>query len=144
MVIADVSRPVSRDQLQRPMPFPVGLTEKAVAGLCDDFARQAGWTVDRFEQRRASRICLGLPDRRYSGPRGWRVWVELKKPGGKLTPEQYAWMVAEIEAGALALPVDDVAVLVTVHRKWGALYGQADALAYCRQTLELTKARGWR
>lgn len=121
----------------------VGITERAVASLCDDFARRAGWTVDRFEQTRASRICLGLPDRRYH--RGaFRVWVELKKPGGKLTPEQYAWLRSEIEAGALALPVDDVAVLAAVHAKWAKLYGHADALAYCRQVLELVKARGWR
>jgi hypothetical protein len=119
-------------------------SEKAVAGLCDDFATQAGWTVNRFEQTRATRICLGLPDRRYVGPRGWRVWVELKKPGGKLTPAQYAWLLAEIEAGALALPVDDVAQLIEVHRRWRRLYGQPEALAYCRQVLELVKARGWR
>jgi hypothetical protein len=119
-------------------------SEKAVASMCDDFATQAGWTVDRFEQTRASRICLGLPDRRYHGPRGWRVWVELKQPGGKLTPEQHAWLLAELEAGALALPVDDVAVLIAVHARWRKLYGQADALAYCREVLALVAARGWR
>lgn len=136
--------PVKQTNPRPPMVQHIPLTEKAVAGLCDDFATQAGWTVNRFEQTRASRICLGLPDRRYVGPRGWRIWVELKRPGGKLTPEQYAWILAELEAGALALPVDDVAVLMAVHDRWRKLYGQADALAYCRQVLELTKRRGWR
>lgn len=121
----------------------VGITEKAVAGLCDDFARQAGWTVERYEQTRATRITEGLPDRRYH--RGaFRVWVEVKRPGGKLTPAQYGWLHSEIEAGALALVVDDVAVLAAVHATWGKLYGHADALAYCRQVLDLVKARGWR
>lgn len=118
--------------------------EKAVAGLCDDFASQCGWQVQRYEQQRATRITEGLPDRRYVGPRGWRIWVELKKPGGKLTEAQYKWLVAELDAGALAIVVDDVAVLAAVHAKWGKLYGHADALAYCRQVLELVKARGWR
>ncbi|WP_353265821.1 hypothetical protein [Gemmatimonas sp.] len=115
-----------------------------MAGLCDDFAAACGWRTERYEQQRASRITGGLPDRRYVGPHGWRIWVELKKPSGKLTEAQYKWLVAELDAGALAIVVDDVAVLAEVRSRWRKLYGQADALAYCRQVVELTKQRGWR
>lgn len=142
-VNSDSCRDASRQRA--PVGYGQGSgTEKAVAGLCDDFAAQLGWTVDRFEQTRATRICIGLPDRRYHGPNGWRIWVELKRPGGKLTEAQYRWLLAELDAGALAIVVDDVAVLAEVRRRWRQLYGQADALAYCRQVLELTKQRGWR
>ena len=118
--------------------------ERAVAAKCDAFASALGWRIERYEQTRATKIALGIPDRRYVGHSGWRVWVELKKPGGKLTIEQHAWLMAELDAGGLAIVVDDVAVLQEAFEKWRRLYGAADAIAYCRQVVTLTSARGFR
>ena len=61
------------------------MVEADVGRQCDELADAIGWTVERYEQGRATHICEGLPDRRYVyRPRGLRVWVELKKPTGKL------------------------------------------------------------
>lgn len=120
-------------------------TEAEVTRACDDFALRCGWTVERYEQRRATMICEGLPDRRYHHlPSGWRVWAELKKPGGKLTLAQHTWIIAELAAGGLALPVDDVTVLRTLHERWKKLYGREDAIKYCTEVTALVAKRGYR
>lgn len=119
-------------------------TEEEVAKACDALALTMGWRVERYEQRRRSNITLGLPDRRYVGANGFRVWVELKRPGGKLTAEQHTWLTDEQQAGALALPVDDVAQLARVFQLWRVLYGKTDALSYCREVTALVAQRGYR
>lgn len=84
-------------------------TETAVAAQVDALALALGWEVERYEQRRATMIAEGLPDRRYvHRGKQLRVWVELKRPGGKLTTGQYAWLSAELDAGALATVIEDV------------------------------------
>lgn len=120
------------------------LSERDIADDCDAFANALGWRIERYEQTRATRITEGLPDRRYVGHSGWRVWVELKKPGGKLTQEQHAWLLSELDAGGLAVVVDNVAVLKEVFSRWVKLYGQPGAIAYCREVVTLTAARGFR
>jgi hypothetical protein len=83
------------------------VTESDVAAACDSRAIAAGWIVERYEQRRATMITEGLPDRRYvHRGRGLRVWVEVKRPGGKLTTAQHRWLLDELEAGALATAID--------------------------------------
>ena len=119
-------------------------TEEDVAKACDELALKMGWRVERYEQRRATRIHEGLPDRRYVGANGFRVWVELKRPGGKLTKDQHTWLTDEQQAGALALPVDDVAQLARVFQLWRVLYGKLDAVAYCREVTALVAQRGYR
>ena len=120
-------------------------TEEEVAAECDDCAVRQSWVIERYEQRRATKIAKGLPDRRYHHlPSGFRVWAEIKRPGGQLTEEQHTWILAELAAGGLALPVEDVSILRALHTKWKALYGQADALAYCREVTALTAKRGYR
>lgn len=119
-------------------------TENAVASLVDGLALAMGWTVERYEQRRRTNVCEGLPDRRYVGPNGLRVWVELKRPGGKLTQAQYRWLDAELRAGGFALPVDDPEVLKAFVTRWRKVFGARDAADYCRQVLELTARRGFR
>ncbi|WP_291165293.1 hypothetical protein [Gemmatimonas sp. UBA7669] len=120
-------------------------SEAEVAFACDDFMARAGWIVERYEQRRASHITEGLPDRRYVHmARGFRVWVELKKPGGQMTRQQHAWLGVELMAGALALPVDDVAQLLHLVNLLPKLYGHADALSYCRSVTALFAERGYR
>jgi hypothetical protein len=130
--------------MNRPYRLPATpRDEKAVGSDCDAFASALGWRIERYEQTRATKIALGIPDRRYVGHSGWRVWVELKKPGGKLTIEQHAWLMAELDAGGLAVVVDDFAVLKEV--LWRVkLYGQTEAIAYCREVVTLTASRGFR
>lgn len=86
------------------------MTEDDVGKLCDDFAIKTGWTVQRLEQRRASRIAEGLPDRRYVIKGLARVWVELKAPNGRLTQDQYQFICDELATGGLAVCIDDVQV----------------------------------
>lgn len=120
-------------------------TEAEVERACDDYAAKAGWTVENYSQKRASKVHPGIPDRRYVHlPSGWRVWAELKKPGGKMTLDQHTWIMAEQRAGGLALPVDDVQVLIALHQRWKGLYGAKAALEYAIEVTALTAKRGYR
>jgi hypothetical protein len=121
-------------------------TETAVGAQVDELAHALGWDIERYEQRRATMITEGLPDRRYvHRHKQARVWVELKRPGGKLTHHQYAWLLAELDAGALATVIDDVqqfAHLARLLARGGSSIMHAEALAYCRQLLDLCWRRG--
>lgn len=122
-------------------------TEADIGLACDRLAIAAGFAVERYEQRRRTMITEGIPDRRYPHvARGLRLWVELKAPGGKLTREQHAWLLSELEAGAIATVIDDDAQLRELLRILaGPRVGRdAQALTYCRQLLFLTAARGYR
>ncbi len=77
------------------------LTEKQVAAQVDAFAHALGYKIIRMEQRRASKIHLGTPDRRYQGPRAC-FFFEIKRPSGRLTREQSQFLQDELEGGALA------------------------------------------
>lgn len=135
------TKPPQRANTREPV-----LTEADVAHDCDRLAVAMGWRVERYEQPRATRIHEGLPDRRYVAGNGFRVWVELKRPGklGKLTGAQHAWLVAELDAGGLAMACDDVAQLRELYRRWGALYGRTAASDYARQVTALVAQRGYR
>lgn len=75
---------------------------------CDRLAIALFWRVESYEDKRAVRTHKGLPDRRYVRPvKGQRIWVELKAPGGKLTVEQHAFLNSELDAGAMAVVIDD-------------------------------------
>lgn len=129
-------------------------TESDVAAACDALAVACGWTVERYEQRRATKICEGLPDRRYvrflalrtETREAQRVWVELKRPGGKLTCEQHRWLESENAAGGMACVVDDVAQLADLFRTLARRSSVTDAEARrrCRELVSLTARRGWR
>ena len=120
-------------------------TETVVAAQVDELAEAMGWEVQRYEQRRASMIHEGLPDRRYvHRAKGLRVWVELKRPGGKLTTAQHAWLTAELEAGALATVIEDVAQFAALAKTLGrgASTMHAAALDLCRGWVGLCWIRG--
>ncbi len=120
-------------------------TEAEVARACDDLAERMSWKIERYEQGRETQICEGIPDRRYhNGVGGFRVWVELKSPTGKLTLEQHNWLIAEQAAGALALAVDDRQQLVHLWNLTKQLYGRNAALDYCREVTALIAKRGYR
>ena len=121
------------------------MTEKEVGVACDRLAESLGWTVERYEQSRATRIAEGLPDRRYVHlARGMRVWVELKRPGGKLTAAQRVWLGVELQAGGLATTVesaDQLAKLFAVLARRSAVL-EAEARRLCEQWVDLTWQRG--
>lgn len=118
-------------------------TENNVAAACDALARDLRWNVDRIDQRRRTKIVEGIPDRRYHRP-GQRVWVELKAPGGKLTQAQYDWLLSELDAGALAAAVDDVAQLQRLFTLLARRSSSMEAAArdYCRDLVRLCWLRG--
>jgi hypothetical protein len=121
----------------------VSVSEKAVGQQCDDLATRLGWTVDRLEQRRATTIVRGLPDRRYHRP-GQRIWIELKKPGGRLTADQHAWLLSELDAGALATVIDDVHQLARLFHLLARRSSSLESAAreYCRDLVQLCWRRG--
>jgi hypothetical protein len=87
------------------MSVPVSLlTEAVVARQCDELVAKLGGDIVRLEQRRASHVHLGLPDRRYRLAINGRhaLWYELKSPKGQLSRAQYAFLTAERQCGVLA------------------------------------------
>jgi hypothetical protein len=128
------------------MDRPARPTESVIGAQVDELAHVMGWDVERYEQRRATMITEGLPDRRYvHRGKAARLWVELKRPGGKLTEHQHAWLLAELDAGALATVIDDVqqfAHLARLLSRGGSSLMHAEALAYCRQLVDLCWRRG--
>ena len=74
---------------------------RAEAARCDELAELLGYTVVRLEQRRASKIHIGTPDRRYQGERGC-FFFELKHGSDRLSREQHAFLRRELEGGSLA------------------------------------------
>jgi hypothetical protein len=120
-------------------------TETVVAAQVDELAAAMGWEVQRYEQRRASTIHEGLPDRRYvHRAKGLRVWVELKRPGGKLTVNQHRWLLDELEAGALATVIEDVAQFAALTKCLGRGASTMHAAAHdlCRGWVGLCWLRG--
>ncbi len=112
---------------------------------CDDLASALGYEVARLEQRRASRLKLGLPDRYYRHrARGVTIWWESKRASGKLTREQHEFLVGELEAGrnlaACGTATEFRAVLELVAR--GATQGMARER--CQTIVGLYAERGYR
>lgn len=123
----------------------VRFTEKDIAAACDGLAESLGWRVERYEQQRATRIAEGIPDRRYvHDGRRLRVWVELKKPGGKLTVAQYRWLLAEWHSGAHATACDTLGSLGAILSLLGRDAGRGEALRKCREFIDLVALRGFR
>jgi hypothetical protein len=57
--------------------------------------RRRGWYVVRSRMDRPTTTALGVPDFIVAIDRGRTLWVEVKRPGGKLTTEQagaQAWL----------------------------------------------------
>ena len=75
-------------------------TEKQVQQEVKNLAHLCGFDVADFSQPRASMQTPGIPDLLlHHRKRGFVVWVEVKRPGGKLSPHQKAWKQMVEEAG---------------------------------------------
>ena len=96
-----------------------GPSELDVANQCDAMAVTMGWLIERYDQRRASGIHKGLPDRRYTKlAKAARVWVDHKAPGEKMSAEQADWMFAELVANGHAAPIDSMESFVALLRMY--------------------------
>lgn len=126
-------------------PLQPRMTEKQVVALCDQLATQLGWRVENYSQSRASMIEEGLPDRRYvHDGRRLRVWVELKRPGGKLTAAQHRWLLAEWHTGSLATVCEGLDTFRALLSLLARDAGRGEALRKCRELIDLTALRGFR
>lgn len=74
---------------------------KREAAQCDALAARMGYGIVNLEQRRATRLHVGLSDRRYQGIRA-AFFFEMKFGRDRLSREQYRFLLAELDAGALA------------------------------------------
>lgn len=68
---------------------------------CDRAVLILGGTVVSLSQSRASMVTEGLPDRRYRVD-GMAFWWEVKAADGKLTKDQFDFLMAENECFAPA------------------------------------------
>lgn len=70
--------------------------EKDETRLADRAAELLGFVSVHFSQARASKQTPGIPDRLYLHPgHGIALWAELKRAGGKVSPQQerfHGWL----------------------------------------------------
>jgi hypothetical protein len=114
--------------------------ESEVEKRCDERAEAYGYRVVRLSQRRRSRVHAGLPDRRYQGKRG-AFWFEVKPADGQLSDKQFAFLIAELEAGCLAScgGVLELGELLSTLVK-----EPRNALGVCRKHIQCWAAKGFR
>lgn len=125
--------------IKRPVP------ESTVAARCDSLASKTGWDTERYEQRRGSKITLGIPDRRYVHRiAGLRIWVELKAhtKHGRMTREQHRWILSELAAGGHATCIDSAVTLGEIMQT--LKYDADKAHAMCREMVDRIAERGYR
>jgi hypothetical protein len=137
-IYADVRPLLTQNAMKAKPPL-----EKEIGRQCDRVAETLGWTVEKYEQSRATRIQEGLPDRRYV-KNGARVWVELKRPKGKLTHAQYRWLLSELDAGGMATTVDNPEQLMALFQLLGrnSAIVDAEARRRCREWVDMLWSRG--
>jgi hypothetical protein len=88
-------------QRRKPQPAPL---EKQVAWDIVQALRLIGFDISSTQQSRASRVTVGIPDL-YATHAAWglRLWIECKRPGGRVSKAQQAWHDAERAAGGIVL-----------------------------------------
>lgn len=92
------------------------MTEREIQRQSVQLLRKAGWLVYVFSDRRRA-IATGIPDlfiRHTTRKRS--AWVEVKRPGLGLRPEQEAFAKAALEAGeewAMVTSAKEAALLIS-------------------------------
>ena len=75
-------------------------TEKVVQRAVVNFYRQLGCWVKSTSQARRSKVALGLPDLLVFWPAREAFWfMEVKRPGGKLSVDQIAFKALAADCG---------------------------------------------
>lgn len=116
------------------------MRESEVERVCDALAIAYGYRVVRLSQRRSSSVHVGLPDRRYQGPRGC-FHFEIKAAGGQMSEPQFTFLLAELTGGCIASVggrLELVEVLDTLVK------APADARAVCRKHMQYWASKGFR
>lgn len=99
----------------------VELTEKDVQRQVKKVLALYGFTVSDFSQgyrpggRRhgTTRQTKGIPDIYAQHPiLKVRLWIEVKRPGGKVSPDQAAWAATETASGGEIWLIDSVDKLI--------------------------------
>lgn len=107
------------------------LLEREVTRQVRDFLKGHGWRPIRMQRTvMPGQFQTGEPGiadylfLRYLKPGlGAILWVELKRPGGKIRPQQREWALKECSRGARVWFVEDVAELESVYaREFGWLH----------------------
>ena len=95
--------------------------EKRVEADIIGALRTLGFAVTKTSQPRPSMLTIGVPDLYAAHPRwGLRLWIEVKRPGGKPTAQQVAWHRCERLAGGTVLVLDSVAAMLAELKRLGA------------------------
>jgi hypothetical protein len=106
-----------------------------------------GWIVQRQEQRRASRIVEGLPDRAFVH-RAKRLVLDIEYKGSerssKLSDAQYVWLRDRLESGRLATCIDHPDAFQRLLNALRGPYAHTDGLRICRELLDVVAAKGRR
>ena len=96
----------SRRRLKPPL-------EKSVQHEIKRAAERLGFVVSDFSQPRASMQTPGIPDLYLTHPaKRFTCWVEVKRPGGKLSDHQRAWHSTASDAGNHVFTCDSVSGLI--------------------------------
>jgi hypothetical protein len=87
--------------------------EKSVERDIINAALGLGFHVTKLSQARASQQTPGIPDLYVRcKPKRFRAWIEVKRLGGKPSPEQIGWMEFESACGGIVIVADSVASFV--------------------------------
>lgn len=89
------------------------------------FQQSNGWNVSQIERARQKRLGmrLGVADLCFVLPDGRAAFLEVKRPGGRQSPEQRTFQIQCEVVGAPYAVVRSSAEAEDVLRAWGALKG---------------------
>jgi hypothetical protein len=82
-----------------------------------DFCRIKGWPVVHSRMDVPATCGVGTPDFVIAVPSGRTLWIEAKASGGKLRPEQSAWLASLRFVGHTAEVVRSMEEFIAVTRK---------------------------
>jgi hypothetical protein len=121
--------------------------EEAEGALCDSLIRllTGASGVVQLSQRRESQLTVGLPDRRYRAY-GFAFFWELKAEDGQLTASQHAFLLDELQHGALAGcgTLEDLKVIVELLRRARAGEAALTPDSACAHLVARWAERGYR
>lgn len=122
-------------------------SEDAEGALCDSLIGQITGAsgVVQLSQRRESQLTLGLPDRRYR-VHGFAFFWELKADDGQLTASQHAFLLDELQHGALAGcgTLEDLAIIVELLKRARAGERSLAPAVACAHLIARWAERGYR
>lgn len=89
-------------------------SEKQIENSIRAVLRRNGWVEEKNHQTALNK---GRPDLHVAHPKYGEAWVEVKRPGGKLRPEQVTWLL-KWEGCVLAVVCDDESQVLDLLHAW--------------------------